>query len=63
MSKNCINLKQKLDRTLYCKKKKKTMKISQCSNCKYKEYKNSCKQLAPVVINLVLKVLVFLWGK
>ena len=36
---NCINLKQKLDRTLYCKQKKCTIKISECNNCPYKEYK------------------------
>ncbi|MDV3426730.1 MAG: hypothetical protein LIR50_06010 [Bacillota bacterium] len=45
---NCKNLKQKLDRTLYCKYKKSDIKISECSNCKYKEYKgsaNNCKQL------------------
>lgn len=36
---NCINLKQKLDRTLYCKQKKCTIKISECANCPYKEYK------------------------
>lgn len=36
---NCKNLKQKLDRTLFCKKKNKIIKISECNNCKYKEYK------------------------
>ena len=36
---NCKNLKQKLDRTLFCKKKNKLIKISECNNCKYKEYK------------------------
>ena len=35
---NCLHLKQKLNRTLYCKKLKKEIKISECSNCKYKEY-------------------------
>lgn len=38
---NCINLKQKLDRKIYCKYKKSDIKISDCSNCKYKEYKKS----------------------
>lgn len=44
---NCKNLKQKLDRTLFCKKKNKLIKISECNNCKYKEYKNvtNCHQL------------------
>ena len=35
---NCKNLKQKLNRKLYCKKLKSDIKISECSNCKYKEY-------------------------
>lgn len=38
---NCKNLKQKLDRTLFCKRKNKIIKISECNNCKYKEYKNT----------------------
>ena len=38
---NCINLKQKLNRTLYCKYKKCNIKISECSSCDYKEYKKS----------------------
>lgn len=47
MNNNCKNLKQKLDRTLFCKKKNKLIKISECNNCKYKEYKNvtNCHQL------------------
>ena len=36
---NCINLKQKLDKTLYCKYKKCTIKISECNGCPYKTYK------------------------
>lgn len=36
--KTCKYLKQKLNRTLYCKKLKIDIKISKCSNCKYKEY-------------------------
>lgn len=35
---NCLHLKQKLNRKLYCKKLKSDIKISECSNCKYKEY-------------------------
>lgn len=38
---NCINLKQKLDRTLYCKHKKCIIKISECNGCSYKKYKNT----------------------
>lgn len=38
---NCINLKQKLDRTLYCKHKKCTIKISECNSCPYKEFKGT----------------------
>ena len=36
--KNCKNLKQKVNRKLYCKKLKSDIMISECSNCKYKEY-------------------------
>lgn len=36
---NCINLKQKLDRTLFCKQKKCIIKLSECNNCPYKIYK------------------------
>ena len=36
---NCKNLKQKLNRTLFCKNKNKIIKICECNNCKYKEYK------------------------
>lgn len=36
---NCKNLKQKLDRTLFCKNK--IIKISECNNCSYNEYKNT----------------------
>ena len=35
---NCKNLKQKVNRKLYCKKLKRDIMISECSNCKYKEY-------------------------
>lgn len=38
MSQNCKYLKQKINRKLYCKKIKKEIKISNCSNCIYKEY-------------------------
>ena len=34
----CKNLKQKVNRKLYCKKLKSDIMISECSNCKYKEY-------------------------
>ena len=39
MNNNCIYLKQKLNRTLECKKQKKIINIKECNNCKYKEYK------------------------
>lgn len=35
----CINLKQKMNRTLYCKKLDKQITFKDCSNCLYKEYK------------------------
>ena len=37
---NCIYLKQKINRTLECKKQHKIINIRECNNCKYKEYKN-----------------------
>lgn len=37
---NCINLKQKMNKTLYCKKLKKQITFKDCSNCPYKEYKS-----------------------
>lgn len=36
---NCIYLKQKLDRSCYCKKKFRIIKSSECSNCKFKTFK------------------------
>ena len=39
MNNNCIHLKQKINRTLECKKKNKIINIKECINCKYKEYK------------------------
>ena len=36
---NCINIKFKLNKTLYCNKLRKQINIKECSNCKYKEYK------------------------
>lgn len=39
---NCIHLKQKFDRTLFCKKKSKTIAFKDCNSCKYKEYKEKC---------------------
>ena len=36
---NCINLKQKMNKTLFCKKHKKEITFKDCSNCPFKEYK------------------------
>lgn len=36
----CINLKQKMNRTLYCKKLNKPITFKDCSNCPFKEYKS-----------------------
>lgn len=36
----CINLKQKLNRTIYCKKQNKQITFKDCSNCPYKAYKS-----------------------
>lgn len=40
MNNKCINLKQKFNKELGCKKKDKIINIRECSNCKYKEYKD-----------------------
>ena len=34
----CIYLKQKINRSLECKNKKKIINIQDCNNCKFKEY-------------------------
>ncbi len=45
----CIYLKQKLNRTIYCKKKRKSITINDCKFCKYKEYKkNKSKDYKPI---------------
>lgn len=36
----CINLKQKINRTLYCKKLNKQITFKDCSSCPFKEYKS-----------------------
>lgn len=36
---NCINLKQKVNKTLYCKKLNKQITFKDCNNCPAKEYK------------------------
>ena len=38
---NYIHLKQKLNRTIYCKVKNKEIKLSECSCCEYRKYKVS----------------------
>ena len=40
---NCINLKQKLNHKLVCKRTNKEIDIKQCNNCIYKEYKKCTK--------------------
>ena len=35
----CKYLKQKLNRTIYCKKKNKIITIGECNGCKFREYK------------------------
>ena len=39
--KKCINIKQKINGKIYCKKKKKDIYLSDCINCDNKEYKNN----------------------
>ena len=53
MNNNCIYLKQKLNRTLECKKQKKIINIRECNNCKYKEYK--CTEFSKNSANVTLK--------
>ena len=56
MNNNCIYLKQKLNRTLECKKQKKIINIRECSNCEYKEYKNEkCTEFSKNSANHTLK--------
>lgn len=35
----CIYLKQKIDRTIYCKKQNKSITFRECSSCEFKEFK------------------------
>ena len=51
---NCIYLKQKLNRTLECKKQKKIINIKECNNCKLKEYKK-CTEFLKNSANSTLK--------
>ena len=36
---NCTNLKQKMNKTIYCKKLRKEITFKNCNNCPYKEFK------------------------
>lgn len=36
----CINLKQKMNKTIYCKKRKEQITFKDCNCCPFKEYKN-----------------------
>ena len=56
MNNNCIYLKQKINKTLECKKQKKIINIRECSNCEYKEYKNEkCTEFLKNSANSTLK--------
>ncbi|HAB66605.1 MAG TPA: hypothetical protein DCE23_04475 [Firmicutes bacterium] len=41
MNNKCKNLKQKFDRTFFCKKKNKLIKINECTNCESKQFKTT----------------------
>ena len=41
----CKNLKQKFDKTLFCKRKNKEITFKNCNNCKFKEYKSNNNQI------------------
>lgn len=43
MNNKCINLKQKFNRSLYCKIKKCNVTFNDCNNCKYKKHNNNKK--------------------
>ena len=49
---NCKNLKQKVNKKLYCKKLKSDIMISECNNCKYKEYKSGYSRKSPIMNGL-----------
>lgn len=38
---NCVYLKQKIDRTIYCKKQNKSIAFRECSGCEFREFKSS----------------------
>lgn len=38
MYKKCVHLKQKMNRTLFCKKQNKTINIKECNNCKLSQF-------------------------
>lgn len=44
MNNKCINLKQKFDRSLYCKINKCLITLKDCNNCKLKKYKEIRKK-------------------
>jgi len=43
MNKNCKNLKQKIDRSLYCKMLNRKISFRECSGCEFKEYNEGKK--------------------
>ena len=47
----CINLKQKFNQKLVCKKTNKEINIKQCNNCIYKEYKKCTVNLKTMCKN------------
>lgn len=42
---NCIHIKQKFNKTLFCKKKNKSITFKDCNCCKFKEYKSNNNQI------------------
>ena len=51
MNNKCINLKQKFNQKLVCKKTNKEINIKQCNNCIYKEYKKCTTNLKTMCKN------------
>lgn len=50
---NCNHLKQKLNRTLQCKRTNKIINIRECNNCKYKNINQSKMTNLKRIKNLV----------
>lgn len=48
MYKNCVYLKQKMNRTLFCKKQNKIINIGNCKSCKFHEFPENRKMVTTI---------------